>query len=145
MTNLPFLSINSVSCQNNNISETAVAPLKHSSRLATASSQMSSPFCLPPQEHQSFTSKLFLRSKPLRALDCGQDRFKRRYWVLSQLGAVSTFSPNLSRFCGECLSIKRKLLKVESTAWCRFNRFHFLPRFTWRRLRAEISRKMKPT
>jgi len=40
------------------------------------------------KEHQSFTSKLFLRSKPLRALDCGQDRFKRRYWVLSNLGSV---------------------------------------------------------
>ncbi|XP_076825908.1 bromodomain adjacent to zinc finger domain protein 2B-like isoform X3 [Clavelina lepadiformis] len=40
------------------------------------------------KEHQSFNERLFSSSKPLRAIDMGQDRYKRRYWVLSNLGGV---------------------------------------------------------
>lgn len=41
------------------------------------------------QQHLSFNTRLGDNSKPLRALDLGQDRFKRRYWVLPNLGGVS--------------------------------------------------------
>nr|CAB3225109.1 bromodomain adjacent to zinc finger domain protein 2B [Phallusia mammillata] len=40
------------------------------------------------KEHQAFNEKMFVSSKPLRALDLGQDRYKRRYWVLSNVGGV---------------------------------------------------------
>ncbi|XP_039266509.2 uncharacterized protein LOC120341956 isoform X1 [Styela clava] len=40
------------------------------------------------QLHSSYSTQLTNSSKPLRALDLGQDRYKRRYWVLPNLGGV---------------------------------------------------------
>ena len=40
------------------------------------------------QKHSQFRSKLFGASHALRALCLGQDRFKRRYWILPRGGGV---------------------------------------------------------
>ena len=40
------------------------------------------------QQHLSYNDKVFNVSNKLRALNLGQDRYKRRYWVLPQLGGV---------------------------------------------------------
>lgn len=49
-------------------------------------SELSHSFLL--QKHSKFRSKLFNHSHSLRALNLGQDRFKRRYWVLPRTGGV---------------------------------------------------------
>ena len=40
------------------------------------------------QKHSSFRAKLFASSHSLRALSLGQDRFKRRHWILPHAGGV---------------------------------------------------------
>ncbi|XP_018668489.2 bromodomain adjacent to zinc finger domain protein 2A isoform X1 [Ciona intestinalis] len=50
------------------------------------------------KEHQSFNELLFTSSKPLRGLDLGQDRYRRRYWALSNLGGVYVESLESGRF-----------------------------------------------
>lgn len=45
-------------------------------------------FFISFQKHAQFRHKLFNHSHSLRALSLGQDRFKRRYWVLPRTGGV---------------------------------------------------------
>lgn len=47
-----------------------------------------SPPCVSPQRQLFFRKKLLHSSQTLRAAVLGQDRYRRRYWVLPHLGGI---------------------------------------------------------
>lgn len=66
---------------------------------------------LSPQRQMFFRKKLLHSSQTLRAASLGQDRFRRRYWVLPHLGGIFVEGAEGKRgrgfFWGGCSSWER--------------------------------------